>query len=110
MGAYYFKLKSLPADLVRVDKINGKVPYVSALRGGQGAVTALSDGDAVTHSPVNKVVNLADNVGGCGISRIYHYEVSRGAEFYLSKSTYAWKRGEVDLSANLPLPMLDLYR
>lgn len=43
-----------------------------------------------------------------GISRIYPYEVSRGAEYYLSKSTYAWKRGEVDLGGPLPQLTLDL--
>lgn len=32
-----------------------------------------------------------------GISRLYPYKVSKGAEYYLAKSTYAWKRGEVDL-------------
>ncbi len=36
-----------------------------------------------------------------GIARIYAYEKGRGAEFYMSKSTYAWKRGEIDLSETL---------
>jgi hypothetical protein len=36
-----------------------------------------------------------------GISRIYAYEKDKGAEFYMSKSTYAWKRGEIDLSATM---------
>lgn len=37
-----------------------------------------------------------------GIGRIYPFEKDKGAEFYMSKSTYAWKRGEIDLSPNLP--------
>jgi hypothetical protein len=36
-----------------------------------------------------------------GISRIESYVAHRGAEYYMSKSTYAWKRGEVDLSDTL---------
>lgn len=32
-----------------------------------------------------------------GIARIFKYEEGKGAEFYMSKSTYAWKRGEIDL-------------
>lgn len=37
-----------------------------------------------------------------GISRIYAYQADAGAEYYMSKSTYAWKRGEVDLGGPLP--------
>lgn len=37
-----------------------------------------------------------------GICRIVRYELNRGAEYYMSKSTYAWKRGEIDVSGNLP--------
>ena len=36
-----------------------------------------------------------------GIGRIYAYEAGRGAEFYMSKSTYAWKKGEIDLSETM---------
>ena len=36
-----------------------------------------------------------------GTSNIFAYEHGRGAEYYMSKSTYAWKKGEIDLSANL---------
>jgi hypothetical protein len=36
-----------------------------------------------------------------GISRIYAYEKQRGAEYYMSKSTYAWKKGEIDLSDSM---------
>ena len=36
-----------------------------------------------------------------GIGRIYAYEKDRGAEFYMSKSSYAWKRGEIDLSGTM---------
>lgn len=36
-----------------------------------------------------------------GIARIQAYEVGRGAEFYMSKSCYAWKRGEIDLGGPL---------
>lgn len=36
-----------------------------------------------------------------GICRIYAYQRGRGAEFYMSKSTYAWKRGEIDLGGPL---------
>ena len=36
-----------------------------------------------------------------GYARIYHYEKDRGAEFYLSKSSYAWKQGEIDVSDTL---------
>ena len=36
-----------------------------------------------------------------GISRIFAYERGRGAEFYMSKSTYAWKKGEIDLGGPL---------
>lgn len=41
-----------------------------------------------------------------GYARIYPYEVGRGAEFYLSKSCYAWKKGEIDLGG----PMAELKR
>lgn len=37
-----------------------------------------------------------------GICRIMRYESGKGAEYYMSKSTYAWKHGEIDLSGNLP--------
>jgi hypothetical protein len=36
-----------------------------------------------------------------GIARIYPYEPHRGAEYYMSKSSYAWKQGEIDLSDTL---------
>ena len=36
-----------------------------------------------------------------GISRIFAYERERGAEFYMSKSSYAWKKGEIDLGGPL---------
>src|SRR4030042_3555054 len=36
-----------------------------------------------------------------GICRIVRYESGKGAEYYMSKSTYAWKHGEIDLSGNL---------
>ncbi len=36
-----------------------------------------------------------------GQARIYKYEKGKGAEGYLSKSCYAWKRGEIDLGGPL---------
>lgn len=36
-----------------------------------------------------------------GIARIYPYIRGNGAEFYMSKSAYAWKRGEIDLGGPL---------
>lgn len=36
-----------------------------------------------------------------GLARIYQYEQNKGAEGYLSKSCYAWKRGEIDLGGPL---------
>jgi len=36
-----------------------------------------------------------------GFCRIERYQASKGAEFYMSKDAYAWKHGEIDLSANL---------
>ncbi len=36
-----------------------------------------------------------------GFARIYSYEQGKGAEFYMSKSAYAWKRGEIDLGGPL---------
>lgn len=36
-----------------------------------------------------------------GIGRIFDYIPSHGAESYMSKSTYAWKRGEIDLGGPL---------
>ncbi len=33
-----------------------------------------------------------------GLSRIYLFKRNKGAEYYMSKSCYAWKRGEIDLS------------
>lgn len=35
--------------------------------------------------------------GSSGIARIYQYDKSQGGAAYLSKSAYAWKRGEIDL-------------
>ena len=43
-----------------------------------------------------------------GISRIYPYQADRGAEYYMSKSTYAWKKGEIDFSGNLSQILLTL--
>lgn len=37
----------------------------------------------------------------CGFARIYAYEAGKGAEYYLSKSCYAWKHGEIDLGGPL---------
>jgi len=46
-----------------------------------------------------------------GFSRIHPYFVNMGAEHYMSKSTYAWKRGEIDLSEtikyHIDAPLLD---
>jgi hypothetical protein len=42
---------------------------------------------------------------GARYSRVVKYEAEHGAEFYLSKASYAWKRGEVDVSANLGLEL-----
>ena len=36
-----------------------------------------------------------------GICQILPYRKENGAEYYMSKSTYAWKRGEIDLSDTL---------
>ena len=36
-----------------------------------------------------------------GISRVYPYQSRLGAEYYMSKSTYAWKKGEIDLGGPL---------
>ena len=36
-----------------------------------------------------------------GFSQIFLYEPSRGAEYYLSKSAYAFKQGEIDVSESL---------
>jgi hypothetical protein len=36
-----------------------------------------------------------------GFCRIEAYHKERGAEYYMSKDAYAWKHGEIDLSANL---------
>ncbi len=44
---------------------------------------------------VDKWFNMA------GIARIYEYQWGKGAEFYMSKSAYAWKRGEIDLGGPL---------
>jgi hypothetical protein len=38
-----------------------------------------------------------------GIARIYPYLASRGAEYYMSKSSYAFKRGQIDVSRNIAL-------
>lgn len=40
-----------------------------------------------------------------GFSRIYAYQHGKGAEGYLSKSCYAWKRGEIDLGGSLVVPV-----
>ncbi len=32
-----------------------------------------------------------------GYARIYPYKKDKGAEYYLSKSAYAWKHGDIDL-------------
>lgn len=40
-----------------------------------------------------------------GIARIVQYEPGKGAEGYLSKSAYAWKRGEIDLGGPLKARM-----
>jgi len=40
---------------------------------------------------------------GAQFSKIESYRPNAGAEYYMSKSTYAWKRGEVDLSATMKL-------
>lgn len=40
-----------------------------------------------------------------GFARIYEYEQGRGAESYLSKSAYAWKRGDIDLGGPLALKL-----
>lgn len=40
-----------------------------------------------------------------GFARIHAYEHGRGAEGYLSKSAYAWKRGEIDLGGPLALKL-----
>jgi hypothetical protein len=36
-----------------------------------------------------------------GISRIFPFEKSKGAEYYMSKNSYAWEKGEVDLGGPL---------
>lgn len=36
-----------------------------------------------------------------GYARIHPYEKGKGAEYYMSKSTYAWKNGEIELSSTL---------
>ncbi len=36
-----------------------------------------------------------------GYARIYKYEKDKGAEYYMSKSSYAWKHGEIDLGGTL---------
>lgn len=36
-----------------------------------------------------------------GIARIFDYVPGLGAEHYMSKSSYAWKRGEIDLGGPL---------
>lgn len=37
----------------------------------------------------------------CDFSKIEVYKPAHGAEYYLSKSTYAWKQGEIDVSDSL---------
>jgi len=46
------------------------------------------------------VKDMWDSLGG--ICRIQKYKADRGAEYYMSKSSYAWKEGEIDISKNLP--------
>jgi len=36
-----------------------------------------------------------------GFARIHEYIKGKGAEFYMSKSSYAWKKGEIDLGGPL---------
>lgn len=38
---------------------------------------------------------------GARFSKIERYQKDAGAEFYMSKSTYAWKRGEINLSETM---------
>ena len=45
-----------------------------------------------------------------GMARIYQYKPSHGAEFYLSKSCYAWKKGEIDLGGPLVERMTGNFR
>lgn len=48
----------------------------------------------------NQIYNfLRDH--GAQFSKIEDYQKDCGAEYYMSKSTYAWKRGEIDLSATM---------
>ena len=48
----------------------------------------------------NQIYNfLRDH--GAQFSKIEDYQKDCGADYYMSKSTYAWKRGEIDLSATM---------
>lgn len=52
-----------------------------------------------------KRLELVDQwFSAAGIARIYEYVPNLGAEHYLSKCCYAWKKGEVDLGG----PMVEL--
>ena len=46
------------------------------------------------------VKDIWDVLGG--ICRIQKYKAHYGAEFYMSKSSYAWKEGEIEVSVNQP--------
>lgn len=48
----------------------------------------------------NQFYNFLRN-HGAQFSKIEQYQKNAGAEFYMSKSTYAWKRGEIDLSETM---------
>lgn len=54
---------------------------------------------------VHRMRYLDDWFISSGIARIFKYEANKGAEFYMSKSTYAWKRGEIDTSDTLRMEM-----
>ena len=54
---------------------------------------------------VHRMRYLDDWNISCGICRIYQYEPDKGAEFYMSKSTYAWKRGEIDTNDSLRMEL-----
>jgi len=43
-----------------------------------------------------------------GFARIYPYEEKKGAEYYLSKSAYAWKHGEIDIRGPINMQQLRL--
>jgi hypothetical protein len=56
--------------------------------------------------PRMKFLDLWNDIAG--FCRLWGYEKNKGAEFYMSKSTYAWKKGEIDISGNLPCISLNL--